>query len=125
MNAPAYGTVNWFQIATGDADDAQRFYGGLFGWTFQIDPNAGAAYRLIGYPGAPAPSGGILAIQDGYPEYAAFAVVVEDVAGTVAEAERLGGKVVVPVFATPNGLASAVLSDSGGNRFVVYSPPSA
>lgn len=125
MSAPAYGTVTWFQIGAADPDGAERFYGGLFGWSFQPDPIAGDAYRLIGYPGAEEPSGGILGMPDGSPGHAVFAVVVEDVAATAAEAERLGGKVVQEPFTTPSGLVSAMLNDAGGNLFAVFSPPPA
>jgi hypothetical protein len=57
-----------------------------------------------------------------FPDYATFYVVVEDVAATLAKAESLGGKVLVPLTTSPGGLVFAQLSDSAGNRFGVFTP---
>jgi predicted enzyme related to lactoylglutathione lyase len=33
--APAITKMNWWEIPVPDLDDAKRFYGDVFGWTFQ------------------------------------------------------------------------------------------
>ena len=33
--APAITKMNWWEIPVPDLDDAKRFYGAVFGWTFQ------------------------------------------------------------------------------------------
>jgi uncharacterized protein len=121
MQAPAYDTVNWFQIGTDDSEGARRFYGGMFGWKFTLDPDSDG-YDLVSYPGAEAPSGGISHQPPGE-HHAMFLVIVKDVRSACAQAEQLGGKVVQDVTTTPNGLTFANLEDPSGNRFGVFTPP--
>ena len=115
----AHGTVDWFQIDTDDVAGTERFYGELFDWTFSNDPDA-PAYRLVTPKGAKAPQGGIATDTQ---NRSGFFVVVTDVAAAAAQAEQLGGKVVIPPRTTPNGLTFAHLLDPAGNHFGVYSPP--
>jgi predicted enzyme related to lactoylglutathione lyase len=114
----AHGSVDWFQIDTDDAEGTERFYGGLFDWTFSNDPHS-PGYRLVTPKDAQAPQGGVFA---GTQNRAAFFVVVSDVAAAVERAEQLGGKVVDPPTTTPNGLTFAHLLDPAGNHFGVYTP---
>lgn len=121
--APDFDTVAWFQIGTADPDAAQQFYAELFGWSATPEPGAGDHYRLVTYRDSAVPVGGIAREQ---PDsgYAAFCVLVRDVEATCARAVALGGTVLVPPTATPNGLVSADLADAEGNRFLVFTPPS-
>jgi hypothetical protein len=123
MSEPAYNTVDWFEIGTDDLEAAQRFYGGLFGWSFQKDEtDTTTDYRLITAAGADRPSGGILSTGGKFPNYATFYVVVEDVAATVAKAERLGAKALLPPATSPNGLVFAQLHDPAGNQIGIFTP---
>ena len=119
----AYNTVTWFQIGTDDPKAAQEFYGGLFGWNFAPDPNSDG-YDLISYPGAERPSGGIMRTE-GAENHATFLVLVQDVAAVCARTEQLGGKVLHGPTTGPDGLTFADLLDRSGNRFGVFTPPSA
>lgn len=118
----AHGSVDWFQIDTDDPEGAERFYGGLFDWTFVNEPG-NPAYRLVMRAGAEGPQGGVFGTGGDSPNRSGFFVVVSDVAAAVEQAERLGGKVVDPPKTTPNGLTFAHLHDPAGNHFGVYSPP--
>jgi uncharacterized protein len=121
--APAPNTVTWFQIGTDEPAAAREFYGGLFGWSF--GPYAATeSYEMISFPGAGRPSGGIMHTAGGAENHATFFVLVEDVAAVCARAEQLGGKVLNPP-ADLNGLVFADLLDRSGNRFGVFTPPSA
>ena len=123
MSKPAYDTVDWFEIGTDDPETAQRFYGELFGWSFQKDEtDTTVDYRLITAAGADGPSGGILNTGGRFPNYATFYVVVEDVAATVAKAERLGAKALLPPTTAPSGLVFAQLHDPAGNQIGVFKP---
>ncbi|MFC9892615.1 VOC family protein [Nocardia sp. NPDC127579] len=122
MTDPAFNTVTWFQIGTDQPEQAQQFYGELFGWHFTADPDSGAAYDLITYPGDAQPHGGISHTDDAADNHTVFMVLVPDVAATIAQSERLGGKVLVPPVTTPNGLVFAHLRDVSGNRFGVFTP---
>jgi predicted enzyme related to lactoylglutathione lyase len=94
----------------------------LFGWSFVPDPNSGGRYHLVSHLGAEQPSGGIVDTGGAHPNHAIFLVQVDDVAATVAAAEGLGGKVLVPPATTPDGLTFADLQDSAGNHFGVSLP---
>jgi uncharacterized protein len=118
MSAPAANTVGWFEIGAPDVDAAKAFYGPLFGWSFAPD----GGYTLITAPGAAGPSGGIFDTGGNIPPYAVFVVRVADVAATAAQAERLGGKVVVAPNNLEDGMAVAYLTDPNGSLFALFSP---
>ena len=115
----------WFQIGTADRATSERFYGDVFGWSFTDDDSTspdGRPYRLVTTgPGEP-PSGGIDGLA-GEPGYAVFMLIVPDTADAIRRAEQAGGKVVVPLTTSPNGLTWAQLLDPDGNRFGVFTPP--
>ncbi len=122
MSGPNYNTVEWFEVATDRPDEARRFYGELFGWSFE---GGGAQYSGITTPGSERPQGGLFDSQGNFPGYAIFYVTVEDVAATLAKAESLGGKTIVPVTTTDDGLVFAQLKDATGNHFGIFTPPGA
>ncbi|HXZ71404.1 MAG TPA: VOC family protein [Streptosporangiaceae bacterium] len=118
MSAPANNTVAWFEIGTPDVGAAKDFYGPLFGWSFAPD----GPYTLITAPGADGPSGGIFNTGGNIPPYAVFVVKVADVAATAAQAEELGGKVVVAPNKLEDGMVVAYLTDPHGSLFALFSP---
>jgi uncharacterized protein len=115
---PASNTVAWFEVGTPDVDAAKAFYGPLFGWSFAAD----GPYTLITAPGAAGPSGGIFDTGGNIPPYAVFVVQVADVAATAAQAEQLGGKVVVAPNKLDDGMAVAYLTDPHGSMIALFSP---
>lgn len=111
MSGPNYNTVEWFEVATDRPDEARRFYGELFGWSFE---GGGAQYSGITTPGSERPQGGLFDSQGNFPGYAIFYVTVEDVAATLAKAESLGGKTIMPVTELPN-VTIALFADPEGH----------
>ncbi|WP_433679040.1 VOC family protein [Nocardia sp. CA-119907] len=122
MSTPPFNTVAWFQVGSDKPDEVKKFYGDLFGWTFDADPNVDA-YDHVSYPASESPSGGIAHTADASDNHATFFVLVQDVAATVAAAERLGGKVSVAPVTSKDGLIFAHIQDTSGNDFGVFSPP--
>ncbi|GIH76403.1 VOC family protein [Planobispora longispora] len=119
-------TVAWFEIATDDPQGAEKFYGGLFGWTFSTDEDSakgGMDYRLIGYPGAEGPKGGVYGNGGQFPNHGVFSVVVADTAVTCEHAEKLGGEIVFKLLDNPHGPDFAYIRDVSGNLFGVFTPP--
>jgi hypothetical protein len=114
--------IGWFEIGTDDPAGAERFYGGLFGWTFASDEGDTMPYRIVTTPAAGSIKGGIFGHGGQLPNYAVFMVVVPDVAQTCRRAEEAGGKVLVPATTTDTGLVFAQLKDPAGNQFGVYTP---
>ncbi|MFG1777154.1 VOC family protein [Micromonospora sp. NPDC049051] len=117
--------VTWFEIGTERPDEAERFYGDLFGWSFTEEGTAGASYRTTGGGTGAGIGGAVRGTGGASPNYAVFYVQVADVAETVRRAEAAGGKVLVPRTENDNGLTLAHLLDPAGNHFGVYAPPPA
>lgn len=124
MDLPTFNTVAWFQVGSDKPKEVEQFYGELFDWSFA--PEEGEeGYDLISHKGSETPSGGVAHVASAAENHATFFVIVSDVAATVAAAERLGGKVLVPPTGPEGGLILAHLLDPSGNRFGVFSPPAA
>jgi uncharacterized protein len=121
------GKVIWADLVTPDLNQAEHFYGGLFGWTFQSvvgDPN----YALALMDGEAV--GGLLqrAIPAGehrQPAWLTF-IAVADVDAVKRSAVANGAKVLAEpktyaqrgrqaVFADPDGAVFAVLASSSGD----------
>jgi len=117
MNANA---VEWFEVATDKPEEAKKFYGELFGWKYT---SGGGPYTEITTPGSAHVTGGIFDSQGAFPGYAIFYVTVEDVPATLAKAESLGAKTLMPATTSPGGLVFAQLQDSTGNHFGIFCPP--
>ncbi len=120
MTAPT-APIGWFEIAGSDLDKTQTFYGDLFNWTFNEDPDV-PGYRIM--DGGQGVSGGLTTAQAGLPRtYAIFSVLVPDVAATCGKIEQLSGKVLVGPETMDNGLVFANVEDPDGNHFGIFSPP--
>jgi uncharacterized protein len=52
---PTPNTVNWWELQVTDLDEAKRFYGAVFGWSFQ---SFGEGYEMITTPDG-TPIGGL------------------------------------------------------------------
>ncbi|MFI6321946.1 VOC family protein [Nonomuraea sp. NPDC050556] len=113
-------TVTWFEVATDDPEGAERFYGSLFGWTYQRDPNAPVDYRMITYAGGSQPAGGLFNTKGDLPGHAIFCVQVASVEAACAQAEELGGKVLHKSVGDGSGTDFAYLHDTSGNMFGVF-----
>jgi predicted enzyme related to lactoylglutathione lyase len=105
--------VHWEIVAT--HPDAQRaFYTQLFNWQIGDGPIMQIAPG-IGGP-EPGPAGHIRAgAQSGVSLY----VQVRDLAASLAEVERLGGKVLVERLQVPDGPTLAAVEDPEGNSLVL------
>jgi predicted enzyme related to lactoylglutathione lyase len=86
-------TVQWFEMTGPDAPRLQSFYAETFGWKVRTEDSGygmvAAAEGSIG--------GGIGPTRDGAPAHVTVYVGTDDVAASLARAERHGGKVVMPL----------------------------
>ncbi len=121
-NADIRGRFIWHELMTTDTDAAAAFYSKVVPWKTQ--DSGMPSYRLWmagknqvgGLTGLPSDSG------EAPPHWIVY-VATPDVDATVAEAERLGGKVLKGTTDIPNMGRYAVLTDPQGATFAVYSPP--
>jgi len=124
-NADIRGRFVWHELMTTDTDAAAAFYSKVVPWKTQ--DSGMPSYTLWmagktqvgGLTGLPAEG----AADSGTPPHWIVYVATPDVDATVAEAQRLGGKVLKGATDIPNMGRYAVLTDPQGATFAVYSAP--
>jgi uncharacterized protein len=117
----AEGVFVWDELATTDADAAQRFYEAVFGWTTADMGEEYGGYRIfnVGETGI----AGLMAVPDpSIPPHWQPYVAVEDPDATSAKAVELGGKVLLEPMDVPNVGRIGVLSDPQGAVFGIIKP---
>lgn len=111
----ASNPVLWFEVVGKDGKALRGFYGDLFGWRFQEDPNSGFDYGMVG-AGEGGIGGGIGSTPDGGPGFATFYIEVDDLDAALARAEKLGGRTVMPATDIPGmNIKFAYLADPEGH----------
>ena len=120
------GAFSWNELMTSDPEAARRFYGALFGWTFDA-MDMGTGPYLVAKVGGTA-IGGIMQTppdSKGMPPMWGAYVTVADADAAAAKCVELGGKVLsgpmdIPtvgrmvVLADPQGAAIMAMAYSGG-----------
>lgn len=100
------------EIRSADPDATRAYFGALFGWTY---PNEGAfpGYTFVetGVPGALFTA---ISPLQGDEDLVTFFVGVDDMAATIEEAVRLGGRVVQNPVTVP-GVSFALIADPLGH----------
>ncbi|HKO29003.1 MAG TPA: VOC family protein [Solirubrobacteraceae bacterium] len=111
-----------FEVIGRDPDQLRRYYGDLFGWTFDTpspvatevsDSDSYGFVDLITAEDGSGIRGGIGGGQD-YDSHAVFYVAVQDVEAALQRAETLGGARVMGPARSPNGLVVGHFTDPEG-----------
>jgi predicted enzyme related to lactoylglutathione lyase len=122
-NADIRGRFIWHELVTTDPDAASDFYSKVVPWKTQDSGMPSYTLWMAGKTQV----GGLTGLPDGAeagtPPHWIVYIATPDVDATVAEAERLGGKVVKGATDIPNMGRFAVLADPQGAAFAVYTPP--
>src|SRR5262245_49781810 len=101
--------VVWFEVNGKDASRLQSFYGDLFGWKINADhPRKYGMVEAVTPRGIP---GGVGAEKVGV----TFYVATSDIEKSLAQAKKLGGKVLQERTQFPGGPVLAFFSDPDGN----------
>jgi hypothetical protein len=113
-------SVTHFEIYGENLPILVDFYQELFGWDIAKVP--GIDYHTIrtGSNGTPGIRGGLQPRPIPEPRSWVHYVSVDAIDETVAEVERLGGKVIRPKTAVPQTAWYAVVEDPEGNVFAVW-----
>jgi predicted enzyme related to lactoylglutathione lyase len=99
------------EIRSADPDATRAFFGELFGWTYSDGAFPGYTFANTGVEGTlPAAIGPL----QGGSDAVIFFIGVEDVPGTLARAEQLGGRIVQPAQEVP-GVTFGVFADAQGH----------
>lgn len=108
--------VVFFQVATTDPAAAREFYGQLFDWEFSETGNAVTPLAIN--PKGPADfdaKGSFLQLPAGALPFVGIFVRVDNLRATVAKAEALGAKIVLPVTRTEGGTDLAIIRSPEGH----------
>jgi predicted enzyme related to lactoylglutathione lyase len=120
-----HGAFSWNELMTSDPQAAAKFYGELFGWTFDTMDSDKGAYRVIKVGGAGV--GGIMKTPPNAgpmpPSWFGY-VTVSDIDATAKRCTELGGKVLMPPTEIPKVGRFAVLQDPQGAvlNAITYQP---
>jgi predicted enzyme related to lactoylglutathione lyase len=114
--------VVWFSIGTDQPEHSGRFYQELFGWQYTADLGNHTPFRFVKTPDGSI-DGGLFASTGEIPNHASFVVQVADVAATIALAEEVGGKVLMPATDLGGGTVYAHLADPAGNQVGIINRP--
>ena len=109
----AYPVVH-FEVVGGDGLELQKFYGELFGWHIQNNPEL-ANYGVVDTHAGDGINGGVGGTPDGE-ALVTFYAAVPDPQVILDKAEKLGGKVAMPVMEIPGVVTLAQFEDPQGNR---------
>jgi uncharacterized protein len=120
------GKVVWADLVTPDLAAAERFYGGLFGWTFQTIHAGASEYAVALVDGRPV--GGLFQkpIPSGEHQQSAWLtfIAVRDLDAAKRAALAHGAKVVSDARNYPSRGRQAVLSDPEGAVFAILASSS-
>ncbi len=83
-----------------DGERLRRFYGGLFGWTFNTSNPM--QYGIVDTGEKRGIPGGVGQAGNGSRPWVTFYVETPDIAASLAQAERLGASVVMPRTVMPD-----------------------
>jgi uncharacterized protein len=103
--------VRW-QIISPQPDEVASFYTKLFGWRLQ--QNNALGYRELSAGDAKGIDGGVWPAPPEAHTFVQLFVEVPDLDACIADAARLGAKVIVPKSDLPDGDSMAVLLDPTG-----------
>ena len=108
----ANSVAKW-QILSADPDRTAKFYASLFGW--RVDAKNALGYRELKTSNGI--DGGVWPAPPEAHDFVQLFVEVDDIDAAIAKATSLGGTVMVPKSALPDGDTMAILCDPRGLSF--------
>ncbi len=117
------GAMDWFELATDDAEKAGEFYEKVLGWEVKTEDFGGTEYTTC-WRGESAVAGILPAssLPEGVPPNWSVYFAVEDCAATVEKATSTGGELVFGPQDMPSVGQFAGLRDPQGATFAVIQP---
>ncbi|HET9442073.1 MAG TPA: VOC family protein [Acidimicrobiales bacterium] len=122
------GTVAWVDLSTSDVEGAERFYGRLLGWRYEVHETGMGRY-VVGRVDA-GDVGGLMAqspqqVAAGVPPGWTVLIASDRLKPALADAVRLGGRVLQPAMPIPGGGQVAVIADPAGAALALIQSPTA
>jgi predicted enzyme related to lactoylglutathione lyase len=99
------------EFSANDQQKAAKFYSDLFGWEFQNFPE----FNYVTFRASETIGGGINPVSEEYPAgQVLFYVGTNDIPTTLAKAESLGGRCIMPEMEVPGMGWMAIFEDQSG-----------
>jgi len=116
----AHGDYTHIEIPADDPARAQRFYEGVFGWTFRTIEDY-PDYFLYNTAAGEDGVGGAIGKRDvSAPHEVRNYINVESIEESAAKAVELGGRIIEDKAEVPGQGWYAVLADTEGNQFALW-----
>lgn len=116
----AHGEYTHIEIPADDPERAQRFYGGLFGWSFMAMPEFPDYFLYTTAAGQDGVGGAIGKRDVNAPHQIRNYVHVDSIDGSLPKVTSLGGTVVEQKSEVPGQGWYAVVRDTEGNEFALW-----
>jgi predicted enzyme related to lactoylglutathione lyase len=110
----------WVDLSTTDPDAAREFYGRLFGWTSEVQPESGG-YALARLDGKNVAGIGPKNMEQAPTAWNVY-IGTEDAEGLASKITAAGGTVIVPPFDVMEQGKMAVFQDSAGGFISAWQP---
>lgn len=121
LNSPyAPGTPAWVDMMTTDRDATMEFYGGLFGWDFEIGGPETGHYTMALVRGLPVAGFGEMPSDVMFPVVWTTYLATDDLDESLEKLNANGGKVLVPEFDTGGPGRGAIAVDPYGAAFGLW-----
>jgi uncharacterized protein len=121
LNAPyAPGTPAWVDMMTTDRNATMDFYGGLFGWDFEIGGPGTGYYTMALVRGKPVAGFGEMPPDAMFPVVWTTYLATDDLDESLELVGGNGGKVLVPEFDTGGPGRGAIAVDPTGAAFGLW-----
>src|SRR5437016_10378097 len=106
------------EISANDPQAAGKFYSELFDWKLELDPN----FNYLQFEAPPGPGGAFVKVgENGVKAGDMFVYFgTDDIEGTLAKVEALGGQTIMPKTEIPNVGWFAFFTDPTGNKVALY-----
>ena len=105
------------EFSTKDREESGKFYGELFGWKIQQMPEMDYAM----FESGEGVGGGLNPVTEGFPAGTVMVYIgTDDIEATLAKAESLGAKTVVPKTEIPNMGWVGMFTDPTGNMLGLF-----
>jgi predicted enzyme related to lactoylglutathione lyase len=120
---PQHGSFCWNELNTRGVAAAKPFYAELFGWKYSGSTDSGAMpYTEISLAEGGQPFGGMFDLPEemaNVPPFWMAYIAVDDVDGSAAKVESLGGKIHRPPTDIPGVGRFAIIADPAGAVFSI------
>jgi predicted enzyme related to lactoylglutathione lyase len=116
----AQGVPSWVDLATSDAEGARAFYGALFGWDFEVNPDPDTGNYTLASLGGHRVAGLFSKPALDAPTVWMTYLAVDDADKSVASAREHGATLIMGPMALGDQGTMAMLTDPTGGTFALW-----